>query len=135
MSIAKAFTINNPDTEVVLITNDTALRQKAYSEGVIATSYSDFQITHANSINNDTKITITPKEATKRLLEYIKEESEKTLKEDITKAVITVPANFTQSQIELTKEAGKEAGFSEIAIQKEPVAAGLAYAVDEEEKN
>jgi len=133
LSIAKSFTINNPDTEVVLITNDAALRQKADSEDVIATSYSDFQFAHSKVKNDDTKITITPKEATKKLLEHIKEESEKTLKnEDITKAVITVPANFTQSQIELTKEAGKEAGFSEISIQKEPVAAGLAYAVDEE---
>lgn len=134
LSIAKYFTNENINASVYLLTNDKGLISKAEGEGVGVFNYNDFNsykstITDANTNN---EIHITPKEASKKLLAHIKEESEKALGEDIQKAVITVPANFNPAQIVLVKEAGEEAGFDEIAIQKEPVAVGLAYAMEEE---
>jgi molecular chaperone DnaK len=83
--------------------------------------------------NSPEKITITPKDASRLLLKHIKDESESFLNDIITRAVITVPANFNPTQISAVKEAGEEAGFTEIRIQKEPVAVGIAYALEEAE--
>ena len=134
LSIAKYFTTENSDTLVYLLTNDKGLISKAKGEEVSVLNYSDFN-THKSKKtdgNSRDEITITPKEASKKLLAYIKEESEKVLGEDIQKAVITVPANFNPAQITLVQEAGEEAGFDEISIQKEPVAVGFAYAMEED---
>jgi len=134
LSIAKYFTNENADKSVFLLTNDKGLISKAESEGVAVFNYNDFNSYKSKKTdgNSNDEITVTPKEASKKLLAHIKEESEKALGEDIQKAVITVPANFNPTQISLVQEAGEEAGFDEIAIQKEPVAVGFAYAMDEE---
>ncbi len=134
LSIAKYFT-KNTDNPVYLITNDKGLIAKAEGEGVAIFNYNDFNSYNSTRTvkNYSNEIKVTPKEASKKLLAYIKEESEKLLNEDIQKTVITVPANFNPAQIALVQEAGEEAGFDEVAIQKEPVAVGFAYAVEEEE--
>lgn len=133
LSIAKYFSIENPEKNVYLITNDKGLTSKAEGEGVSVLSYIEFNEYKSNQEPQDNnEIRISPKEASKKLLAHIKEESEKVLNEDIQKAVITVPANFNPAQITLVREAGEEAGFEEIAIQKEPVAVGFAYAMEEE---
>jgi molecular chaperone DnaK (HSP70) len=134
LSIAKYFTNENSDKSVYLLTNDKGLMAKAEGEKVSVFNYSEFNTHKSNKTDNSSdEITITPKEASKKLLAHIKEESEKALNEDIQKAVITVPANFNPAQIALVQEAGEEAGFDEVAIQKEPVAVGFAYAMEEED--
>jgi molecular chaperone DnaK len=135
LSIAKYFTDENASESVYLLTNDKGLITKAESEGVAVFNYNDFNSYKSIRTDEDTnnEIKIAPKEASKLLLSHIKEESEKALGEDIQKAVITVPANFNPAQITLVQEAGEEAGFDEVAIQKEPVAVGFAYAMEEEE--
>ena len=133
LSIAKYFTDENFGKSIYLLTNDKGLIAKAESEGVAVLNYKDFNDYKSQTITKDNnEIKINPKEASKKLLAHIKEESEKALNEDIQKAVITVPANFNPAQIALTKEAGEEAGFDEVVIQKEPVAVGFAYALEEE---
>ena len=132
LSIAKYFTVENSEKAVYLITNDKGLISKAEAEGVAVLNDSELNGMKSKQNNTIDEIKITPKEASKKLLSHIKEESEKVLNEDIKKAVITVPANFNPSQISLVKEAGEEAGFEEVAIQKEPVAVGFAYALEEE---
>ena len=134
LSIAKFFSNNkDSDKKVVLLTNDNGLKLKAESNDVSVMNFSEFhsyKTSLENKVSSET-ITITPKEASRKFLQFLKEESEKSIKEDITKAVITVPANFNPTQIALIKEAGEEAGFEEVAIQKEPVAVGFAYALEE----
>jgi len=134
LSIAKYFTEENSDKSVYLLTNDKGLTTKAQGEAVPVLNYDEFNSYRSKNTQKDTanEIKITPKEASKKLLRHIKEESEKALGEDVQKAVITVPANFNPSQIALVQEAGEEAGFDEVAIQKEPVAVGFAYAMEEE---
>ena len=135
LSIAKYFTDKNSEEFVYLLTNDKGLISKAQGEAVHILNYNEFNNYRSQNTNenSDNEIKITPKEASKKLLAYIKEESEKVLAEDIQKAVITVPANFNPTQITLVQEAGEEAGFDEVAIQKEPVAVGFAYAMEEED--
>ena len=134
LSIAKFFSNNkDSDKKVILLTNDNGLKLKAESNDVSVMNFSEFhsyKTNLENKVSSET-ITITPKEASRKFLQFLKEESEKSIKEDITKAVITVPANFNPTQIALIKEAGEEAGFEEVAIQKEPVAVGFAYALEE----
>ena len=64
------------------------------------------------------------------VLQKMKETAEKYLGQEVTKAVITVPAYFNDSQRQATKDAGKIAGLEVLRIINEPTAASLAYGLD-----
>lgn len=72
-------------------------------------------------------IEITPVEASSIILKAVKEIAEKALGEQVTDAVITVPANFNHSQRKATMEAGEKAGLNVLRLLNEPTAAALAY--------
>ncbi|MDG6101315.1 molecular chaperone DnaK [Dactylosporangium aurantiacum] len=72
----------------------------------------------------------TPQEISARVLMKLKRDAEAYLGEQITDAVITVPAYFNDSQRTATKEAGEIAGFNVLRIVNEPTAAALAYGLD-----
>ncbi|ACY23416.1 chaperone protein DnaK [Gordonia bronchialis DSM 43247] len=76
----------------------------------------------------------TPQEISARTLMKLKRDAESYLGEDVTDAVITVPAYFNDSQRQATKEAGQIAGLNVLRIVNEPTAAALAYGLDKGEK-
>ncbi|HEX7743757.1 MAG TPA: molecular chaperone DnaK [Micromonosporaceae bacterium] len=76
----------------------------------------------------------TPQEISARVLMKIKRDSEAYLGEQVTDAVITVPAYFNDAQRQATKEAGEIAGFNVLRIVNEPTAAALAYGLDKGHK-
>ncbi|SCE85848.1 molecular chaperone DnaK [Micromonospora coriariae] len=76
----------------------------------------------------------TPQEISARTLMKLKRDAEAYLGEQITDAVITVPAYFNDSQRQATKEAGEIAGFNVLRIVNEPTAAALAYGLDKGSK-
>ena len=75
-----------------------------------------------------------PEEVSAMILGYMKDYAEKYLGEKVTKAVITVPAYFNDSQRQATKNAGKIAGLEVERIINEPTAAALAYGLDKQDK-
>ncbi|MGN1261869.1 MAG: molecular chaperone DnaK [Candidatus Enteromonas sp.] len=108
---AKRQAITNPDTV------SSAKRKMGNSEKF-----------HINCVNKD----FTPQEISAKVLAYIKSYAEKNLGQPVKKAVITVPAYFTDAQRQATKDAGTIAGLEVVRIINEPTAACLAYGVDSE---
>ena len=72
----------------------------------------------------------TPQELSARILGKLKRDAEQYLGEDVTDAVITVPAYFNDAERQATKEAGEIAGLNVLRIINEPTAAALAYGLD-----
>ncbi|MHB1125802.1 MAG: molecular chaperone DnaK [Bacillota bacterium] len=109
--VAKRQSITNPDRTVVSIKRQ------------MGTDY---------RVNIDDKH-YTPQEISAMILQKLKTDAEAYLGEKVTQAVITVPAYFTDSQRQATKDAGKIAGLEVLRIINEPTAAALAYGLDKGE--
>ncbi|MFO7777344.1 MAG: molecular chaperone DnaK [Nitriliruptoraceae bacterium] len=78
--------------------------------------------------------TFTPQEISARILMKLKRDAESYLGDDVTQAVITVPAYFDDAQRQATKEAGEIAGLEVLRLVAEPTAAALAYGLEKEEE-
>ncbi len=76
-----------------------------------------------------------PPEISAIVLRALKQSAEAFLHEEVTDAVITVPAYFDDAQRQATKDAGRIAGLNVIRIINEPTAAALAYGIDKKDKN
>ena len=94
----------------------------------------------ARGDNNTPRVDIngrlySPQEISAIILQKMKKTAEDYLRQPVTEAVITVPAYFSDSQRQATKEAGKIAGLDVKRIINEPTAAALAYGLDKKKKN
>lgn len=77
----------------------------------------------------------TPQEISSIILQKLKQEAENYLGEEVTQAVITVPAYFTDAQRHATKDAGTIAGLEVLRIINEPTAAALSYGLDKQDQD
>ncbi len=108
--VAKNQAITNPDKTISSIKRDMGTDRKVNIEGK----------------------TYTPQEISAMILQKLKADAESYLGETVTDAVITVPAYFSDSQRQATKDAGKIAGLNVQRIINEPTAASLAYGLNKE---
>ena len=111
--IAKRQAVTNPDKTVISIKRKMGTAEKVKIDG------DEF----------------TPQEISAMILQKLKADAESYLGQKVTQAVITVPAYFSDSQRQATKDAGKIAGLEVLRIINEPTAAALAYGVDKEDKD
>ena len=111
--IAKRQAVTNPDKTVISIKRKMGTADKVSIDG------EEF----------------TPQEISAMILQKLKADAESYLGQKVTQAVITVPAYFSDSQRQATKDAGKIAGLEVLRIINEPTAAALAYGVDKEDKD
>jgi molecular chaperone DnaK len=115
-----------------LLVGEPARRQAVTNpEGTIFEAKRKMGTNHRYQINGKD---YTPEQISAFLLQKIKKDSEAFLGEPITKAVITVPAYFDDSQRQATKNAGEIAGLEVIRVINEPTAAAFAYGIDKSHK-
>lgn len=77
--------------------------------------------------------TYRPEQISAMILEKLKRDAEETLEEEVSRAAITVPAYFNEDQRQATKDAGAIAGFDAVTVFSEPVAAAVAYGLQDED--
>ena len=128
--IAKRQAITNPEQTVFSIKRFMGMRYNNVSKEIKRVPY---KVVKAD--NGDTRIEIkgknySPPEISAMILQKLKKAAEDYLGEEVTDAVITVPAYFNDSQRQATKDAGKIAGLDVKRIINEPTAAALAYGLD-----
>ena len=111
--IAKRQAVTNPDNTVISIKRKMGTNEKVRIEG------DEFS----------------PQEISAMILQKLKSDAENYLGTTVTQAVITVPAYFSDSQRQATKDAGKIAGLEVLRIINEPTAAALAYGMDKEDQD
>ncbi|MFI3114641.1 MAG: molecular chaperone DnaK [Clostridia bacterium] len=103
------------------------------------TNHDNTIISIKREMGTDYKVNIdgkaySPQEISAMILQKIKADAEAYIGSTVTEAVITVPAYFTDSQRQATKDAGRIAGLNVLRIINEPTAAALAYGVDKEQE-
>lgn len=111
--IAKRQAVTNPDNTVISIKRKMGPAEKVKIEG------EEFS----------------PQEISAMILQKLKTDAENYLGQKVTQAVITVPAYFSDSQRQATKDAGKIAGLEVLRIINEPTAAALAFGMDKEDQD
>jgi molecular chaperone DnaK len=134
--IAKRQAITNPENTIFAVKR---LIGRKHSDPHVAKAREVLPYNLSRASNGDIKIEIrdrqySPEEISAQVLREIKEFAEEALGEEVTEAVITVPAYFDDSQRQATKDAGKIAGLEVLRIINEPTAAALAYGLDRGEK-
>ena len=132
---AKRQAITNPKNTIFSIKR---FMGETYDRVSTEVSRVPYQVT--KGANNTPRVDIdgrlyTPQEISAIILQKMKKIAEDYLRQDVTEAVITVPAYFSDSQRQATKEAGKIAGLDVKRIINEPTAAALAYGLDKKNKN
>jgi molecular chaperone DnaK len=128
--VAKRQAVTNPENTVFSIKRFMGRKFSEVSEEQKMVPYKVVE-----APNGDVRISIegklySPPEISAMILQKMKDAAEQHLGEKVTKAVITVPAYFNDSQRQATKDAGKIAGLEVLRIVNEPTAAALAYGLD-----
>jgi len=132
---AKRQAVTNPDNTIFAVKR---LVGRRFDDADIAKDLKNLPFDVVDGGNGDAWVkargeTYSPSQISAFILGKMKETAESYLGEDVTQAVITVPAYFNDAQRQATKDAGKIAGLEVLRIINEPTAAALAYGLDKKE--
>jgi len=132
---AKRQAVTNPDNTIFAVKR---LIGRRFDDADIAKDLKNLPYDVVDGGNGDAWVAAndekySPSQISAFILGKMKETAESYLGEDVTQAVITVPAYFNDAQRQATKDAGKIAGLEVLRIINEPTAAALAYGLDKEE--
>jgi molecular chaperone DnaK len=129
--IAKRQAVMNPDNTFYSVKRFIGRRFDEVTHETTEVSYKVLNINGNVKVDSPAQSKqFAPEEISAQVLRKLKEDASKYLGEDVTQAVITVPAYFNDSQRQATKDAGKIAGLEVLRIINEPTAASLAYGLD-----
>lgn len=122
---------------VAFIKNERAVGEIAKRQAITNPDHTISSI--KRKMGSDYKVTIegktyTPQEISAMIIQKLRQDAENYLGEKVNQAVVTVPAYFTDSQRQATKDAGTIAGLEVLRIINEPTAASLAYGLDKGEE-
>jgi len=128
---AKRQAITNPERTIYSVKRIMGMmcNEKKAQEAKEHVQYKIVDKNGACAVEIDGKV-YTPQEISAKILMKLKKDAEEFFGEEVTEAVITVPAYFNDSQRKATQEAGKIAGLNVLRIINEPTAAALAYGLD-----
>jgi molecular chaperone DnaK len=128
--VARRQAITNPENTVFSVKRFVGLRYDEAKKEAGRTPYTVVEGKNGSVAIEVGERKLAPPEISAKILQKLKRAAEKYLGEDVTEAVITVPAYFNDSQRQATKDAGKIAGLEVKRIVNEPTAAALAYGLD-----
>jgi molecular chaperone DnaK len=129
-AVAKRQAITNPQNTIFSIKRFMGRRYEEVTEEIKRVPYKVVRRENGDAAVEVMGKVYTPPEISARILQKMKQTAEDYLGEKVTKAVITVPAYFNDSQRQATKDAGRIAGLEVLRIINEPTAAALAYGLD-----
>src|SRR3954464_4905767 len=133
--IARRQAITNPENTVYSVKRFMGRRQEEVSEEAKRVPYKVVRGPSGEAAIEIRGKKVTPPEISARVLGKLKKAAEDYLGEQVTAAVITVPAYFNDSQRQATKDAGRIAGLDVKRIINEPTAAALAYGLDKDKNH
>jgi molecular chaperone DnaK len=128
--VAKRQAITNPENTVYSIKRFMGRRYREVPEEIKMVPYKVVESSSGDARVDINGKEVAPPDISAQILRYLKEAAESYLGQKVTKAVITVPAYFNDSQRQATKDAGTIAGLEVMRIVNEPTAAALAYGMD-----
>lgn len=128
--VAKRQAITNPENTVFSIKRFMGWRYKEAQEEIKRVPYKVVEAPNGDAHVELNGRKYSPPEISAKILQKLKDAAEQYLGDKVTKAVITVPAYFNDSQRQATKDAGTIAGLEVVRIVNEPTAAALAYGLD-----
>ncbi len=128
--IAKRQAITNPEQTICSIKRFMGCRFSEIKDEAKLSAYEMISGKNDEALVKINDDTFRPEEISGMILQKLKEIAEEYADEEITQAVITVPAYFNDAQRQATKDAGKIAGLEVLRIINEPTAASLAYGMD-----
>jgi molecular chaperone DnaK len=132
--VAKRQSITNPENTVYSIKRFMGRRYDEVQEEAKRVPYKVVKGPHDDARVEIAGKSYSPPEISAMILQKLKSAAEDFLGEKVTKAVITVPAYFNDSQRQATKQAGEIAGMEVLRIINEPTAAALAYGLDKKKE-